>query len=375
MIVCGEVMKVLSIIDSFKGTITSNELGIIISKVLRRKQIEADYLPISDGGDGFLDAIEKAVATNRVMVRVLDPLGRQIETYYLYDDVNKIAYVELAKSSGINLLTKDELNPFRTSTYGLGQVINHIIDAGVKNIIVGIGGSATNDGGAGMLEAMGCLFYDNNNHLLTRLTGGNLDLVSRIDPLKLYQRTKDVQFMVLSDVTNPLLYENGATYVFSIQKGAKKEELQTLDTKMKKYAMVIEEHLQKKYYNATGAGAAGGVGFAFHSLLKAEFYSGIDYILDLVDFNNIIMDYDYIITGEGKIDSQSLDGKVVFGISQRAQGKKIILVCAINEIEQSELSKRNIYQIYSVVDKIATKEESMKYPKECFQRLCESIDL
>lgn len=368
-------MKVLSIIDSFKGTITSNELGSIISKVLRKKQINADYLPISDGGDGFLDAIEKAVSTKRFMVKVLDPLGRQIETYYLYDDVNRIAYVELAKSSGINLLTQNELNPFLTSTYGLGQVINHIIDSEVKNIIVGIGGSATNDGGAGMLEAMGCLFYDDNNNMLTRLAGGNLDLVNRIDPLKFYQRIKGVQFTVLSDVTNPLLYENGATYVFSKQKGAKEEAFKILDAKMKKYAMIIEEHLQQNYHDALGSGAAGGVGFAFHSLLKAKFYSGIDYILDLVDFNNLIKDYDYIITGEGKIDNQSLDGKVVFGISQRAQGKKIILVCAINEIEQTELSKRNINQIYSIVGNIATKEESMQHPKECFQRLCESIDL
>lgn len=368
-------MKVLSIIDSFKGTITSNELGSIISRVLQSKKIDANYLPISDGGDGFLDAIEKAVVTKKVFIKVFDPLGRHIETYYLYDEKNKIAYVELAKSSGIHLLTTNELNPSFTSTFGLGQTINHVIDSGVKDIIVGIGGSATNDGGAGMLEAMSCLFYDANNNIINKLTGGNLDLVNLIDPLKLYQRIENVQFTVLSDVTNPLLYDNGATYVFSKQKGAREEEIKELDAKMKKYAKVIEEYLERTYHNAIGAGAAGGVGFAFHSLLNAKFYSGIDYILDLVDFNNLIKDYDYIITGEGKIDGQSLDGKVVFGISQRAKEKKIVLVCAINEIKQNELSKRNIYKIYSVVDKIATKEVSMKHPKECFERLCETIDL
>lgn len=366
-------MKVLSIIDSFKGTLTSNELGMIMTDVLRRKHIEADYLPISDGGDGFLDAIEKMVRAKRINVRVLDPLGRQIETYYLYDEDEKCAYIELAKSSGINLLKANELNPFLTSTYGLGQMINHAISQGIKNIIVGIGGSATNDGGAGMLEAMGCLFYDQENNLINSLNGGLLDEVHSLNPVNLEKNITGINFTVLSDVTNPLLYEKGASMIFAKQKGAKEHELSILDKKMEKYAQVIETYLQQKYTNAIGAGAAGGVGFAFHSLLKANFYSGIDYLLNLVDFENLIKDYDYIITGEGKIDNQSLDGKVVFGISKRAKGKKLILVCGINEIDAARLKDRNIIKIYAIVNGNVSKAESIQKSRYYFERLCETI--
>lgn len=366
-------MKVLSIIDSFKGTLTSNELGNSMTKVLTNKKIEADYIPISDGGDGFLDVIEKVTKTSRIKVNVLNPLRNPIETYYLYDYKSNVAYIELAKSSGINLLRKEELNPYLTSTYGLGETINYAIACGVKKIIIGIGGSATNDGGAGMLEAMGCLFYDQDNNLLKDLAGGIIDQVHRMDVSFFSEKIKGVEFLVLSDVKNPLLHEEGATFVFSKQKGASEEDINILDRKMQKYATTFENELNKNYSKCMGSGAAGGVGFAFRALFKAEFYQGIDYILDLVDFDNLIKKYDYIITGEGKIDEQSLDGKVVFGISQRAQRKKIILVCAINEIDENYLEGKNIYKIYSIVNNVATMEESMNNPMDCYLKLCETI--
>lgn len=367
-------MKVLSIIDSFKGTLTSVELGKIATDIFAQKGLDATWLPISDGGDGFLDAIEKVVSTERIALKVSDPLGREIDTYYLLDEEKKTAYIEMAKCSGINLLTKEELNPFLTSTYGFGQAILHAIDSGIKSITVGIGGSATNDGGSGLLEALGCRFFDRNKKELFNMCGGKLDLVQTIDATVLFETIKEVRFTVLSDVTNPLLKEKGASFVYAKQKGAKEEELPILDAKMANYARVLESYLKKDFSGLPGAGAAGGVGFVFHSLLNAKFFSGIDYILELVDFANLIRDVDFIVTGEGKIDHQSFDGKVIMGITKRSSNKKIILVCAINEIDLADLNNPNIVKVYSVVGNIASKEESMQHPRDCFAKLCEEIN-
>ncbi len=165
----GENMKVLSIIDSFKGTLTSLQLGQIMSEELNKKGIEADYIPISDGGDGFLDVIEMVAKQPRVEVTVSDPLGRKIKTYFLYDENTKTAYLELAKSSGLNLLSEVELNPNVSSTFGLGETIEQALARGAKKMIVGIGGSATNDGGSGMLEALSCRFFDSEGYLLSSI--------------------------------------------------------------------------------------------------------------------------------------------------------------------------------------------------------------
>ncbi|HHU24272.1 MAG: glycerate kinase [Bacilli bacterium] len=366
-------MRVLSIIDSFKGTLTSVQLGQIATSVFTKKGIDAKWLPISDGGDGFLDTIENIVKTKRVKIKVLDPLGRATETYYLLDENKREAYIEMAKCSGINLLVKEELNPFITSTYGLGQAIHHAIAQGIPSITVGIGGSATNDGGSGMLEALGCKFYDKNRQLIKNMCGGKLDLVQSIDPSALFETIKGVEFIVLSDVTNPLLKEKGASFVYAKQKGASVEDLPILEAKMENYALVMETYFKKQFRDKPGAGAAGGVGYAFHSLFKAEFHSGIDYILDLVDFENLIKDFDYLITGEGKIDRQSLAGKVIIGITKRAISKKIICVCALSEISLSDLNNPNIVGIYSIVGRIASKEESMQNPQKYFAKLCEEI--
>jgi glycerate kinase len=366
-------MRVLSIIDSFKGTLTSLQLGQIMSEELNKKGIEADYIPISDGGDGFLDVIEMVVKTKRVEVTVSDPLGRKIQTYFLFDKKTQTAYLELAKSSGINLLSKSELNPFVTSTFGLGETIDQALAHGAKKMVVGIGGSATNDGGSGMLEALGCRFFDAEDHLLSSLSGRKLDRLCKIDDSDFLKKIAGVEFLIASDVTNPLLGKKGATYIFAKQKGAKAEELSFLEGKMENYATAVEQLKKKDFRTSPGAGAAGGVGFAFKSMFKASFLSGIEYILDLVHFETLIQNYDVIITGEGKIDQQSFDGKVVFGISQRAQNKKIVLVCALCEVSEAELKAKNIHKLYSIVDSIASVEESMNHPAECFRKLCDSI--
>lgn len=365
-------MRVLSIIDSFKGTVTSIELGKIISNVLNNKGVKADYLPISDGGDGFLDAIEKIVLSKRILIKVKNPLGKEIQSYFLLDK-NKTAYIEMAMSSGISLLNKEELDPYITSTFGLGETIDHAIKMGVKEIVVGLGGSATNDGGSGMLEALGCRFFDKNHEIITDINGSKIDQIEYIDSTNFFKKIKNINFLILSDVTNPLLYENGATYVFAKQKGASSEDIEILEEKMKSYSLSIERHVGKSLHLSEGSGAAGGVGFAFYSMFDAKLVSGINYILDMMDFNNMLNKYDYIITGEGKIDNQSLNGKVIFEISKRAKDKKIILVCAINEVDEITLRSRNIKSIYSIVGNNVTIEESIKNSRFYFEQLCERI--
>lgn len=364
-------MKALIMIDSFKGTITSKRLGEITQEEMSKKGIDSKYYPIADGGDGFLDAIEVFLKLKKVDIKCLDPLYREIDSYYLYDEDNKTAYIELAKTSGINLVKKEELNPYVATTFGLGQMIESAISNGSKKIVLGVGGSATNDGGLGMLEALGVKFFNKDNEEMSHLSNKDMRNIVRIDNSNFKKKIAKVKFLVLNDVTNPLLGENGATYVFSPQKGAKSEDLAVLESNMKYYSLVVSNLFGIDKSNYPGCGAVGGCGYALMTFCKAKFIPGIEYLLDLLEKNQDVDDYDMIITGEGKIDSQTLNGKVVSGISNRFKNKKIVLVCAINELEN-----KNDFngEIYSVVPSVATSEESMAHPEECYCRLIEGID-
>ncbi len=346
-------MKVLTLIDSFKGTITSKRLGELTKEVLLPIGHEVKSFAISDGGDGFLDAISENIELKEIKCLVHDPLMREFSAEYLVND--DTAYIELAKASGINLLKESELDPYHATTYGFGEQINDAINKGYKKIVIGIGGSATDDGGSGMLEALGVKF---NNGFLTQMNNQKLGDITSIDTSELAKKIEGINFVVLSDVTNPLLGSNGATYVFSPQKGAKKTDLEALENNMKHYSSFNPE-----YINYSGSGAAGGVGYALKTFLKAEVVSGIDYILDLVNYESIYTEYDLIITGEGKIDSQSLQGKVISSIIDKTKERKVLLVCAINEL------KDNDYEVISVVNEDVTKEMSMKNPEYYYKEM------
>ena len=369
-------MKVLSIIDSFKGTITSKQLNEIVKEELEKKGHIVDCITIADGGDGFCEAIADILENVKYKkVRVYNPLFQEIESEYLVDEVNNTAYIELAKASGINLIKKEELNPYITSTYGFGQLIDDAINSNIKRIIVGIGGSATNDGGSGMLEALGVKFLDANKQVIKHISNNRFKDIKSIDAKKFYEKinNKGIEFITLSDVSNPLLGETGATYIFSPQKGAKKESLSELEDNMRYFSS-----FKKEYRDYKGSGAAGGVGYALHAYFNAKFYPGIDYILDLVSFDKIVKKYDYVITGEGKVDIQSLLGKVIFKISSRCpisnnNQKKVIIVCAINDLKDIDLDKYNIENVYSIINdkKEVTIEESINNPIKYFRKMIE----
>ena len=351
-------MKALAIIDSFKGTLSSKELGQITKETLNNNDLHCDYISIADGGEGFLEAINDDAVKEKIVVN--DPLFRLIDCEYLV--ANEVAYIEMAKSSGLTLLNKDELNPLIATTYGLGEQILDAINKNIKKIIIGIGGSATNDGGCGMLEALGAKFYA-NERLITRMNNQKLSQITSIDFSEIDDLLKGIEIIVLTDVDNPLLGKTGATAVFSKQKGADSSMQVVLENNLMHFTEVV-----KADGNFPGAGAAGGVGFALQQFCHAKFQLGLHYILDSVKFDDLVQNYDYEITGEGRVDSQSLHGKVVFEIIKRtnnASKAKCIIVCGSSEIDQKN--------IYAIVPNYASLDESMKNPKESYKKLIKDI--
>ncbi|MCR5455159.1 MAG: glycerate kinase [Bacteroidales bacterium] len=294
-------MKLILAIDSFKGCLTSQEANDAAEEGLRLATSGAEIvkMPVSDGGEGWIEAFVAAKGGEVVEVEVLDPLMRPILSQYAI--CGDTAIVETAKASGLVLLTPEELNPLKASTYGTGQTIVHAINNGCKNVIVGLGGSATSDCGIGMLRALSDFFSD-----------------SDIFKLSESQPLKNIHFVIATDVNNPLYGNNGAAHVFAPQKGATPEIVSILDSKAKKFADEMVLHFGYDLSHKPGAGAAGGLGYAFMQFLGADCRSGADLLFDATDFENKISDANLIITGEGSADSQTLMGKLPSVILRRA---------------------------------------------------------
>jgi glycerate kinase len=299
--------KIIVAIDSFKGCLTSTEANQAASEGILSKMPEAKVVqvPVSDGGEGWLEAFYAAMGGSIVEVNVKDPLMRPIVAQYLIQ--GDTAVIEIAKASGLTLLSSEERNPMVATSYGTGQLVVDAIRRGCKHIIVGLGGSATSDCGIGMLEAI-----DNADY-------------------------KDVRFTIATDVTNPLCGENGAAYVFGPQKGATPEMVEALDARAKHFAEASTKHLGRDCQNMPGAGAAGGLGYAFLQYMKAECRSGIDLLLDTIHFDDLLQDADLVITGEGSADRQTLMGKLPFGILQRARKQNVPVMLIAGRIADEQI--------------------------------------
>ena len=293
-------MKIIVAIDSFKGCLTSAEANQAANEGISSKIPDAEVVqvPVSDGGEGWLDAFMTAMGGELVTVHVKDPLMRPIVAQYLVQ--GDTAVIEIAKASGLTLLKPEERNPMVATSYGTGQLVVDAVRRGCKHIIVGLGGSATSDCGIGMLRAIIDAFAKN----------GQWDDVREL---------KDVRFTIATDVTNPLCGENGAAYIFAPQKGASHDEVLALDSRAKRFAEASAKHLGRDCQNMPGAGAAGGLGYAFLQYMHADCRSGIDLLLDTIHFDDLLQDADLVITGEGSADRQTLMGKLPFGILQRTQ--------------------------------------------------------
>ena len=310
-------MKIIVAIDSFKGCLTSAEANQAAAEGILAKMPEAEVVqvPVSDGGEGFMEAFQTAMGGEIVDANVKDPLMRTIVAQYLRQ--GDTAVIEIAKASGLTLLKPEERNPIVATTYGTGQLVVDAVRRGCKHIIVGLGGSATSDCGIGMLRAIIDAFAKH----------GSWDDVREVD---------NVCFTIATDVTNPLCGENGAAHVFAPQKGAAPEIVDALDARAKRFAEASAKHMGRDCQNKPGAGAAGGLGYAFLQYMNADCRSGIDLLLDTIHFDDLLQDADLVITGEGSADRQTLMGKLPFGILQRAQNHHVPVMLIAGRIADEQ---------------------------------------
>lgn len=319
-------MKIVVAPDSFKGSLTSLEVISCIKQSAQNhfENAEVVEVPIADGGDGTVQALVHATNGQIFKVEAQDPLGRTISC--TYGNAGGTAVVGMSECSGLALLTENERNPLVTSSYGTGQLIKTALDDGFQDILVGIGGSATNDCGSGAIQALGLRFLRADGSEIKHMCGKELINVASVDDSCLDKRLKDTCITIMCDVTNPLTGTNGATYVYGPQKGANKQQLEMLENGMLRYEKILNKYASRDITTIAGAGAAGGIGCALHCYAGAKLCRGIDAVLQLVEFDKLIQDADIVITGEGCVDFQSAFGKVVHGVSQYAKTAKVPVI-------------------------------------------------
>lgn len=322
-------MRVVVATDSFKGSLSSREVADAFELGLRDHTPDCEVVKvvIADGGEGTTEALTESLGGRLIEVEVCDPLGRPIVARYGIVDDSKTAIIELSSASGLTLLNTEERNLLLTSTFGTGEMIADAIQRGCRKFLVGIGGSATNDGGTGALRALGFRFLDSEG---SPLVGGGeiLDKIAAIDNSHVIKELSECEFTIACDVTNPLYGEQGAAYIYAPQKGATPDMVEQLDRALRNFARVVEAFSNRRISDMEGAGAAGGVGGGFKALLNARLVRGIDMVLEAIEFDQIIEGCDLVITGEGKIDRQTIMGKAPSGVlaTAREQGIPTIAI-------------------------------------------------
>lgn len=320
-------MHILISPNAFKNSLPAEEVALAIQEGIHLSRLECstECFPVGDGGDGTADLLIKKCKGEIFPTEVQDALGRKINTYFGLIDNGTTAVIEMANAAGLRLLAPNELDPLIATSYGTGEQIRMALDRGVQKIIVCMGGSATIDGGVGIMEALGVRFLEANKKQLSRMPGTLMDLAS-IDLSGLDVRVHQVEFAILCDVDNPLLGKNGAASVFGPQKGASPSAIEQLDKGLTKLAAVSFAVTRKDMARMKYGGTAGGAAAGLATVLGAKLENGIDYLLDLTGFNTALDNADLVITGEGSIDEQTLQGKGPFGVASRARGKRVPVI-------------------------------------------------
>ena len=346
--------KIVIASDSFKGSLSSLEVAHAAAKGIRSIFPESEIicLETADGGEGTAATLTRALKGTSVTATVSDPLGRKINATYGIAEIHgrKTAVLEMSQASGLPLLSHSERNPLLTSTYGTGEMIIDAIGRGCRRFMIGIGGSATNDGGTGMLEALGFRFMDIEGQKITGLCGANISTIASIDGSLVPHEVLESEFIIACDVETPFWGPEGASAVFGPQKGATPDTVALLEAGMQNLGKIIIKDLGINLSTVKGSGAAGGLGGAFYAFLNARLQSGIDTILDSIGFEDAIRDADLIITGEGKIDSQTARGKVISGISARAQkhGIPVIAIAGIVDMDEEAIKKSGLEAVLAI---------------------------
>lgn len=354
-------MKVLIASDSFKGSLSSIRIGEAVAHGIRNifKDVEIRIIPIADGGEGTVEALVTAGGGRYLYATVANPLAEPVQAAMgmLPDNT---AVIEMAAASGLPLIPSTKRNPLITSTRGTGELIKAALDHGARRILIGIGGSATNDGGAGMARALGVRFLDQAGNEIEE-GGAALVKLARIDTGGVDRRLNDIEITVICDVDNPLCGPHGASAVYGPQKGATPPMVEELDAALAHYAGVIEAQTGINIKNIPGAGAAGGLGGGLLAFTPASLKSGTEAVLDTIEFDKIVQDYDIVITGEGRIDAQSAFGKVPKGVGSRSKrhGKPVIAIVGSVGDGAELLYEHGIQAIVPIVNRTMSLEQAI----------------
>lgn len=355
-------MKVVIAIDSLKGSLSSMEAGMAIKDGILAAKPDAEVIvkPLADGGEGTTDALIEGMNGERIDLTVTGPMHTPVDAYYGYLKDTNTAVMEMASAAGITLVPDSEKNPLLATSYGVGEIINDAIQRGCRNFIIGIGGSVTNDGGIGMLKALGVRFLDENGEDAGE-GGQALAKVARIDVSGMNPLLKECHIQVACDVNNPLCGENGSTYVYGPQKGVTEDMKKTLDEAMAHFARVTSETLENDYMNTPGAGAAGGLGYAFLAYTGAALTPGIELILDAVGLEEELSGADVVVTGEGRLDFQTAMGKAPVGVARLAKkyNAKVIAFAGSVTKEATACNKEGIDAFFPILRSVCTLAEAM----------------
>ena len=355
-------MNIVVAIDSFKGSLSSTEAGNIVKNAALK--IEQSYnvivRPLADGGEGTVEALSSGVKGEIIELEVTGPLFEKVTAKYFIMAENNTAVIEMASAAGLTLIEENKRNPLKTTTFGVGELILDAIEKGCRRFIIGIGGSATNDGGIGMLGALGYNFLDEKGKSVT-LNGEGLKEIKTIVTHNVNPILKDCIFRVACDVTNPLCGELGCSKVFAPQKGADAEAVEKMDLWLKNYSSVVEKTLKNAYSNYPGAGAAGGLGFAFKSFLNAQLDSGVKIILEETKLEEYIKNADVVVTGEGRLDYQTAMGKAPIGVAElsKKHNKKVIAFAGSVTDDATICNKKGIDAYFSIMQGVSTLDEAL----------------
>lgn len=368
-------MKIVVAPDSFKGTMSAVEVANIICETGKKEYQNLEFvsLPVGDGGEGTMECLIAACNGKKGSLMVEGPLGEQVEAHYgILPDQTVI--FEMAEASGLNLLRPEQYNPMKTSTYGTGQLLQYAMKQGLSKMMLCIGGSATNDGGMGALQALGIKFFDQYQQEL-RGCGENLIKIESIDRSDFVMNNVDFQLTILCDVVNPFTGENGATMIYGPQKGATSAMVQELEAGMIHFQKLLSKMVGVDYLILPGTGAAGGLGGALQVFCKGTLTSGIDAVLEQTGFEQLIQDADAVITGEGKVDHQTLNGKVVYGVLKRckAQNVPVYVLAGTAGEGASRLLEEGVAAMEFCSNSTFTIEKSLKYPKIALVEATERI--
>lgn len=360
-------MKIVIAPDSWKESLTALEVATAIEDGFRQIFPDAEMvkIPMADGGEGTVEAMVAATQGRIVNLRVTGPLGEPVDAFYGLSGDEQQAFIEMAAASGLESVPPARRDPRITTSWGTGELIRHALDAGVRHIIIGLGGSATNDGGAGMVQALGAQLLDKQGEPLG-FGGDTLSQLARIDISQLDKRLAECRIEAACDVTNPLTGEEGATAIFGPQKGATPEMIKQLDNALTHYGQIIERDLDKSVMTLKGGGAAGGMGVALYAFCGADLRQGIEIVTEALALDAAVRDADLVITGEGRIDSQSIHGKVPIGVARVAKRYAIPVIGIAGSLtaDVEVVYDHGMDAIFSVIPRICTLDEALENAAE-----------